>query len=139
MNKEKLKKQLIKHEGMVLKPYQCTAGKLTIGVGRNLEAKGISKPEALEMLYNDINEIFDRLRDAWPKIILLDDVRTNVLVNMAFNMGVAGLMKFSKMFNALALTDYEQAAKEMLDSKWAKQVGDRAIELAEQMKTGQYK
>ena len=139
MNKEKLKKQLIKHEGMALKPYQCTAGKLTIGVGRNLEAKGISEPEALEMLNNDINETFDRLRDAWPKIILLDDARANVLVNMAFNMGVTGLMKFSKMFNALALTDYEQAAKEMLDSKWAKQVGDRAIELAEQMKTGQYK
>lgn len=138
MNKEKLKQQLIKHEGMALKPYKCTAGKLTIGVGRNLEAKGVSEHEALAMLNNDINETFDRLRDAWPKIILLDDVRANVLVNMAFNIGVAGLMKFSKMFNALALTDYEQAAKEMLDSKWAQQVGDRAIELAEQMKTGQY-
>lgn len=138
MNKEKLKQQLIKHEGMVLKPYKCTAGKLTIGVGRNLEAKGISEHEALVMLNNDINETFDRLRDAWPKIILLDDVRANVLVNMAFNIGVAGLMKFSKMLNALALTDYEQAAKEMLNSKWANQVGSRAVELAMQMKTGQY-
>lgn len=138
MNKEKLNQQLIKHEGMILKPYKCTSDKLTIGVGRNLEAKGISEHEALTMLNNDINETFDRLRDAWPKIILLDDVRANVLVNMAFNIGVSGLMKFSKMLNALSLRDYEQAAKEMLDSKWAKQVGNRAIELAEQMKTGKY-
>ena len=138
MNKQRLMAQLREHEGLRLKPYHCTAGKLTIGIGRNLEAVGLREDEAIYMLNNDINETYDKLRNAWPKIILLDDARQNVMINMAFNIGVAGLMKFSKMLNALALTDYEQAAKEMLDSKWADQVGERAVKLAMQMRTGQF-
>jgi lysozyme len=138
MNKQRLMAQLREHEGLRLKPYHCTAGKLTIGIGRNLESVGLREDEAIYMLNNDINETYEKLRNAWPKIILLDDARQNVMINMAFNIGVAGLMKFSKMLNALALTDYEQAAKEMLDSKWADQVGERAVKLAMQMRTGQF-
>jgi lysozyme len=138
MNKAKLTEQLKTHEGLRLKPYLCTSGKLTIGIGRNLESVGIRESEAELMLNNDIEETYVRLRNAWPKIILLDDVRQNVLINMAFNIGVSGLMKFHKMLNALSLTDYEQAAKEMLNSKWAKQVGYRALELSNQMRTGKY-
>jgi lysozyme len=138
MNKQKLMAQLREHEGLRLKPYYCTAGKLTIGIGRNLEAVGLREDEAIYMLNNDINETYSKLRYAWSKIILLDDARQNVMINMAFNIGVAGLMKFSKMLNALALEDYEQAAKEMLDSKWAEQVGERAVKLAMQMRTGQF-
>ena len=138
MNASKLKDQLKKQEGTRLLPYKCSAGALTIGVGRNLDVNGIRESEAELMLDNDIDEVYKRLRDAWPKIILLDDARQNVLVNMAFNLGVSGLMGFHKTLNAISLADYELAAGEMLNSKWAIQVGQRAIDLSNQMKTGEY-
>lgn len=138
MNKAKLKKQLELHEGRKQKPYKCTSGYLTVGVGRNIEQNGLRDSEINLMLENDINETYQELCDKWPKILLLDDVRQNVLVNMAFNLGVPRIMKFIKMFNALSLADYERAANEMLDSRWAVQVGKRALDLSEQMRTGQY-
>lgn len=138
MNKSKLKSQLERHEARKRKLYECTSGKLTIGVGRNIEDNGLRDSEIDLMLENDINEIYEELFSKWPQIKSLDDVRQNVLVNMAFNMGVPRLMGFNKMFNALALRDYSLAAKEMLDSRWAVQVGYRAMELSVQMRTGEY-
>ena len=133
----KVKEQLKRHEGLELKPYMCTGGKLTIGYGRNLDSKGISEKEADNMLTEDILDVYNILGQ-FEWFASLDKVRAGVLVNMTFNMGFHGIQKFLKMINALSLKDYELAAKEMLNSKWARQVGDRATELAEQMRTGRY-
>lgn len=138
MNKTKLAEQLKKHEGLKLKPYTDTVGKLTLGVGRNLIDKGITEQEALFMLNNDVDYFYSKLcqRINWMKT--LDDARQNVLVNMAFNLGIAGLMSFKKMLLACEHGNFKIAATEMLNSKWAKQVGNRAVELSEQMRTGEF-
>jgi len=138
MNKHRLAEQLKAHEGLRLKPYKDTVGKWTIGIGRNLEDKGITEQEALFMLNNDVDYFYTKLdkRLAWFKH--LDDARQNVLVNMAFNLGVAGLLTFKNMLNHCGDGHYVDAAKEMLNSKWARQVGYRAQELAEQMRTGEF-
>lgn len=134
----KLIEQLKRHEGFRAMPYKCTAGKTTIGYGRNLDDVGISEVEAELMLVNDVVSVIAKLTDL-PIYNALDDVRRGAIVNMAFNIGFAGVMKFAKMWNCLALKDYHGAAAEMLNSKWAAQVGERAQELAEQMRTGKYK
>ena len=136
---QELIEQIKRHEGLRLKPYKCTMGALTIGYGRNLDSRGITTAEAQQMLLNDLNEVLEHLTSTWPDILSHDSVRQAAFVNMAFNLGVSGFMKFHKMHNALSLKDYETAAKEMLDSRWAeKQVGSRAIELAKQVKTGEF-
>ena len=128
--------QLILHEGMRLRPYRCTAGKLTIGVGRNLEDKGISHHEAMMLLRNDIEEITGQLeRHSW--YVALGPVRRKVLIDMAFNLGVQGLSKFRKMIEALKRADYEAAADEMVNSRWYRQVGERGRRLERMMRTGE--
>tara|TARA_R100000541_G_C1863714_1_gene79677 strand:+ start:42 stop:461 length:420 start_codon:yes stop_codon:yes gene_type:complete len=139
MNKVKLAEQLKKHEGIKLKPYTDTVGKLTLGIGRNLEDKGITEQEALFMLNNDVDYFYGKLSKRLPWLLNLDDVRQNVLVNMAFNLGVGGLLTFNNMLKECADGHFYAASKEMLDSKWAEQVGYRANELAEQMRTGEFK
>jgi len=135
----KLQEQLKRHEGLRLKAYKCTANRTTIGYGRNLDDRGVTQAEADLMLENDV--LF--LMSVLPEKILffneLDKARADVLVNMAFNLGINGLLKFKKMIAAIDGGYFNRAADEMLDSKWARQVGDRALELAEQMKTGEYK
>jgi len=132
-----IKDLLIKHEGVRLHPYKCTANKLTIGVGRNLEDKGITHSEALAMLDNDIAYFEQKLmKYSWSNNI--DSVRRAVLLDMAFNLGISGLLKFNNMIGALNSKDYFRASREMLDSKWAKQVKNRALELAEMMATGEW-
>jgi len=134
----KLIDQLKVHEGFRSKPYKCTADKLTIGYGLNLDA-GIDG-ELAEMILNyQVQKVKSSL-DKFPWYASIDsEARKDAIVNMAFNLGVAGVCKFMKMINAISLRDYHQAAAEMLDSKWAKQVGTRAVELAEQMRSGQYR
>ena len=139
MNKAKLAEQLKKHEGLRLKPYIDTVGKLTLGIGRNLEDKGITEQEALFMLNNDVDYFYSKLCQSIGWMKKLDDARQNVLVNMSFNLGIAGLMTFKKMLLACEHGNFKIAATEMLNSKWAEQVGYRANELAEQMRTGQIK
>lgn len=124
-----------KHEGLRLKPYKCSAGKITIGYGRNLEDNGISAYEAEQMLFNDIQKCYTDLvkLSCWNK---LDEARKAVLLDMCYNIGIARLKTFKKMLAALEVGAYNRAAKEMLDSKWAFQVKTRATELAEIMKKG---
>ena len=134
----KLIEQVKRHEGFRSNPYKCTAGKATIGYGRNLDDVGIAEKEAEQLLFNDLYNAECQLIDRCPEFVFLDRVRRDVVVNMAFNIGVAGVLKFKNMLAAIELGDYVTAADEMLDSKWARQVGDRALELAEQMITGEY-
>ena len=132
-------KQLICDEGLRLKPYRDSAGKLTIGIGRNLDDKGISEGEACILAENDVEQAYVDILSHLPwmsKLDLLEFARFEVLVNMCFNMGIGGLLEFKSMLVFLQEENYEKAAQEMLDSKWAKQVGQRAVRLAEQMRTG---
>lgn len=130
-----LTKQLIIDEGMRLKPYRDTVGKLTIGVGRNLDDNGISEDEALVMLKNDIDQAFDELSQ-FDWFNSLKPVKQDALVNMCFNLGLPRLLSFKRMIAALEAGDYQTAADEALDSKWAVQVGERANRIAEVIRNG---
>lgn len=135
---ETLTEMLIRDEGLRLKPYKCTAGKTSIGCGRNLDDNGISEQEAMILLRNDIHAARTELSHTFPWIDRLDPVRRDVLANMCFNLGLPTLMQFRNMLEALIEKDYDDAAREMLDSRWARQVGPRAERLARMMVTGEY-
>ncbi len=128
--------QLTRDEGLRLKPYKDSVGKLTIGVGRNLDDVGISRDEALLLLANDIQNAKDRIEQELPWAGNLDEVRLAALVNMVFNMGIGGVMQFHKFLAALAAGDFKTASTEMLSSHWAEQVGPRAQRLAIQIESG---
>lgn len=132
---ETLKDRITRHEGVVLKPYKDTMGKLTIGIGRNLDDVGITEDEAEYLLDNDISKVKLELT---PYIWYagLDNTRKDVLVEMAFQLGLAGVLKFNDMITALNKQDYEEAADQMLDSTWYKQTPNRCKELAELMRNG---
>lgn len=132
----KLREQLIRHEGYRQFPYRDTVGKLTIGCGRNLDDVGISRTEAETLLDWDIAHAEAGLRQRYVWFPDLDPVRQAVLVNMTFNMGLVTLGQFRNTLAMVASGDYEGAALGMLQSKWATQVGNRAKELAEMMRTG---
>ncbi|MBS3953644.1 MAG: glycoside hydrolase family protein [Methylomicrobium sp.] len=138
MTNPQLIEQLKRHEGLRLNPYQCTANKLTIGYGRNLEDQGITLQEAQTLLENDIFRVTHELKRGIPLWDEIDSVRQDVLINMAFNLGTRRLLNFKKTLAFIRTKDYASAAKEMLNSKWAKQVGNRAAELSKQMRTGRY-
>ena len=128
---------LQRHEGLRLKPYKRTAGKLSIGYGRNLDDMGISEVEAMVMLRNDIEQCYQEL-EMFSWFEDLDQVRQEALVDMLFNLGLPTFLEFKKTLKFVAEGKYSQAAEEMLRSKWADQVGDRAKELAYMVDTGCY-
>jgi lysozyme len=130
--------QLIRDEGIRLKPYRDSFGKLTIGVGRNLDDVGITKDEAVFLLHNDIRAAEDAVFKALSWTVNIDPIRRAVLVNMAFNMGIGGLLAFKHTLELVKLGKYEEASDEMLNSHWAEQVGARAARLSVQMRTGEW-
>ncbi len=121
-----LRKDLIQDEGIRTKPYLCPAGKLTIGVGRNLDDLGITTAEAMTLLDNDIERINRELDAnlAWwrgrPEHV------QRGMANMCFQLGISRLLKFSKMLSALHAGDYATAQAEGKDSAWYKQTPARA-------------
>lgn len=125
------------HEGFRGKPYQDTVGKTTIGYGRNLTDKGVSEREAEGLLINDAAEATAKLTALpyWPD---LNEVRQAVLVDMAVNLGSAGVMKFHYMLDALEHQDYPRAAREMLNSKAAHQLPERYEALARMLTSGEW-
>jgi len=135
----KLIEQLKRHEGYRQFVYECSAGYPTIGFGRRLDkgGPGVGVGEAESMLWKDASMARAELA---PHMVFqsLDEIRQDALVNMCFNLGLPGLLKFKKMWAALAREDFKSAAVEMLDSRWSDQVGQRSFELAEQMITGKY-
>lgn len=135
---DKLASMLVEHEGLRLKPYRCTAGKLTIGVGRNLDDRGITPDEALYLLRNDIELSRKELVGAFPWFAKLDDVRQAVLIDMHVNMGLATLSKFVVTLGLIKSGRYDEAASEMLNSAWSRQVGRRARRLAAMMRSGEW-
>ena len=129
-----IRDDLRRHEGVRHKPYRDSLGVLTIGIGRNLE-RGLSKEEIEYLFLCDIANVQNQVTKlaVWPK---LSDDRRAVLFNMAFQLGFRGLLNFRRMLDALGADDYERAADEMLDSRWAEQTPERAHELAAIMRTG---
>jgi lysozyme len=151
--------KLIEHEGLVLTVYKDSLGIDTIGIGRNLKDRGISREELdyldipnMEVVYehgiseadarylalNDIAIVENELCRVHPCVEEMDSVRQLVLMDMAFNMGVPRLCKFKKMWNAVHEENFEAASLEMMDSRWARQVGGRAKKLSDAMKTGEF-
>lgn len=157
INPRLLEQQIMLHEGFALEPYRCPAGKLTIGAGRNLDEVGLSmseltaiqarRPEwkvgdpittdeALLLLRNDLARVDRELTRVLPGYARLTDRRQMALLDMGYNLGLSKLLKFKRMLAALVAGDFNRAAKEMLASAWAGQVGQRAHALAEMMREG---
>ncbi len=131
-----LRDLLIKHEGLRLKPYKDSVGILTVGVGRNLE-RPISHDLAMFMLDEDIESSYKDVEQfGW--FSSLDSVRQDVIINMVFNLGITRFKGFKNTIQAISDGDYLKASQEMLDSKWANQVGHRAVELSMMMESGEY-
>ncbi|WP_320055634.1 glycoside hydrolase family protein [Desulfuromonas thiophila] len=126
-------KLIMRHEGLRLKPYRCSAGRLSIGYGRNLEDNGISQDEALQLLRHDLAAARETLDELGLE---LDPVRQAVLLDMLYNLGAVRFRRFRFMLQAVRQGDFERAAREMLDSLWSHQVGMRAVKLAEMMRSG---
>lgn len=128
--------RLSRTEGRRNKPYVDTVGKITIGIGHNLTDKGIPDTIVEDLFKGDIAEAAGGA-ETIPAYLNLDPIRQTVLIDMAFNMGLEDLKQFVNTIAAINRRDYDAAASNMLTSKWAHQVGSRAIELARIMKTGQ--
>lgn len=136
MDKDQLIKDLIRDEGVRSFPYRDSLGKLTIGVGRNLDNVGLHEDEITYLLGNDVDSVVTSLNQMLPWWANLSEPRQRVIANMAFNMGVTKLLDFKNMLGFLKAGDYDNAAQEMLNSRWAKQVGQRSNRLASVMKAG---
>ena len=150
--------QLVLHEGLELLPYKDSLGIDTIGIGRNLEHRGLSeeelahigkdisdicewgitKEQAYYLAENDVKIVEKEVCEKHPCVLELDEVRQRVIIDMAFNMGVPRLSKFVKMWKAIHEENFEEAKTQMLDSRWANQVGNRAVRLSNAMETGEW-
>lgn len=142
-DREALTAQLLRHEGCILHAYKDSLGFWTIGIGRLIDVRkggGISQAEADDLLSHDIDRVTKGLVSLYPTWFpALDPVRQSVLVNMAFNLGIAELAKFTHTILAVADGDYLKAAAAMMATKpWSQQVGARAVELSTQMQTGRW-
>ena len=126
---------LVEFEGLRLMPYHCTSGKLTIGVGRNLDDRGITEDEAMILLANDIKIVQEELLARWDWMSDLPPRAQMVVMDLAFNMGVPGLSNFQNMLRDLKDGNWQGAAINLLDSRYAKQVGRRAIYNAHLLET----
>jgi len=163
MNKELLEQELIRDEGLKLFPYEDTVSKITIGVGRNLTDKGLTrnelsslglninlnkeqvisvllergltKQECLMLLSNDIDDAWEDLTTALPWIEQKPEAVQRVCTNMVFNMGISRFLKFKQTISFIRLDKHAEAAEEMMDSKWAAQTGNRAIRLSNLIKS----
>lgn len=154
---ERLIKMLKRHEGFIGKPYFCSAGRKTIGYGRNLDDVGLSREESIMLglnrnfytnpitekeaeilLINDIKKAEEYCKKLDIHFETLDEVRKDVVINMMFNLGFGRLSKFKKTLSLIKFSEFQKASYEMLDSAWAKQVGKRAEELSYMMREGVY-
>lgn len=120
-----------RNEGLRLKPYKCSADKLTIGYGRNIEDNGISITEAELMLSSDIVSVAEEIRRLIPDFDSLDLPQKTALIDMGFNLGITRLGKFKLMIKAINVRDFKTAAIELLDSEYANQLPHRSSKNAQ--------
>ena len=145
--------RFVLHEGCILTPYKCPSGYLTIGVGRNLDTnpltpeekkvcgdymRGITKNAAFYLLKNDLRKVKRECEQHIPFFHRLDKERQYALLDMCFNLGIKGLLKFKLMLEALGVGNYQKAADECLNSQYAKQTGKRAKRIAKTIRTGKF-
>ena len=128
--------QLRRHEGFRLRHYQDRAGKFSAGVGRNLEEVAAIRAGAVTLLERDVRRIVQQLEEGLRAFGTLNIVRQRVLIHMAFNISVSGLLLMNRFVAAVELGYWTVAAEEMLHSAWAAEGRERAVELAEMMRTG---
>ncbi len=137
MISEKSMNLIRRHEGLRLSPYKDSVGILTVGYGHNLE-RNITQNQANRMLHDDLIEVEEQVEKFdWYKD--LSTVRQAVIQNMVFNLGLSRFNQFKKTIYFIEEGKYLDASVEMLDSKWAKQVGNRAVNLSDMMATNQWK
>ena len=142
----KLLEMLKRHEGEVKTngrhvAYKCPEGYWTIGVGRNIDPEngiGLSDEEVNFLLENDILRVIKELSSEYPWFNDLDDVRKDAMIDIAFNLGATRLRGFRRALAAMEAANYKEAATEFLDSRWAKQVGGRALEVTDMIASGEY-
>ena len=120
------KEMLIKHEGIRVHPYKCSEDKLTIGIGRNLEANGISEEEAMYLLNNDINRVIANLDKIFPAWKVMPSKARLVCIDMSFQMGITGFMNFRRTRALMEMGAWLEASEELLRSKYAVQTPNRA-------------
>lgn len=143
-NYAQLNKELRVDEGVRYALYKDTKGNTTVGVGHNVDAKPLPGYCSLpltdlmvdRLLSDDLCDVFADLDRALSWWRALDPVRQRVMANMCFNLGITKLLGFVITLAAIQAAQYETAAREMLESDWAKQVGKRANRLSIMMKTG---
>ena len=137
---KRLIETLKRHEGVKYYVYKDHLGYETIGVGRCLKqgvGLGLTHDEVDYLLINDINRCLEELDAAFPWFKDLTEIRREAMINLCFNLGLTRLRKFEKALAAMSIHNYEEAANEFLDSRWAKQVGNRAKEVTEMIRTGE--
>ena len=138
---EKLIAMLRRHEGVETHAYKCSEGKVTVGVGRNIDQEGgmgLSDDEVDYLLQNDIERVVKELAAEYSWFNDLDDVRRDAMVDISFNLGATRLRLFKRALAAMEVGNYAEASTEFLDSKWARQVGGRALELTDMISSGEY-
>jgi lysozyme len=138
---DKLIEMLKRHEGVESHAYKCSENKITIGVGRNVDKSGglgLSDDEVDYLLQNDIDRVSRELNSEYEWFAGLDDVRQDAMIDISFNLGQTRLRAFKNALAAMAKGDWRAAADEFMDSRWSGQVGNRAKELTEMIRTGQY-
>ena len=142
----RLKDMLCRHEGVESHAYLCSQNFTTIGVGRNIDAGnegrsrglGLSDDEVDYLLQNDIDRVTEELDGEYSWFAGLNNARSDAMIDISFNLGQTKLRSFRKALQAMGSGDWEEASKQFLDSRWREQTGNRAVELAEIIRTGEY-
>ena len=133
-----LLERIKKKEGFRALPYRDSVGVLTIWYGRNLVDHPFTKKEAEKWTSKFLEKIWEELVSRKPSVRELDLVRQEALLDMAYNLGVSRLLMFSRMWTAIDVHNWAAASREALDSRWARQVGVRAKEIASALLTGSW-
>jgi len=139
--RDKLIEMLKQHEGVETHAYKCSESKITIGVGRNVDkggGLGLSDDEVDYLLQNDIDRVVSELDSEYDWFSDLDEVRQDALIDISFNLGQTRLRAFKMALSAMADSDWGEAADQFMDSRWSGQVGNRAKELTDMIRTGSY-
>lgn len=135
----RLRGMIMMHEDVRERPYTCTSGKLTIGIGRNLTDNGISEDEIELMFSNDLFRVCDEIHRHCPWVFTQGNVpRMHAFIDMIFNLGMPRFLRFNNMIAAASEGDWEKAADEAHDSMWRVQTKGRAKAIIEMIRTGEY-
>ena len=131
---------LKRHEGVRSNVYLCSAGYETLGVGRNISESGLglTEDEIDFLLINDITRVKQELTDAYFWFPALNEARQDAMIDICFNLGLTRLRGFVNALEAMSREQFDVAADEFMDSRWSQQVGNRAVEVTEMIRTGEY-